>query len=119
MFVSGHISKDRIVSPLVSNRTFETRLSSLCSVRNIFSVSQLNGANAPLDIWRGVQKIRTTRSNRCIALVRGEAMQSLDRCFRTFVYDSKSVSYTHLRAHETPEHLACLLLVENKKLITF
>ena len=29
---------------------------------------------------------------------------------------SKSVSYTHLRAHETPEHLVCRLLLEKKVL---
>src|SRR5678815_3812151 len=28
---------------------------------------------------------------------------------------SYSVSYTHLRAHETPEHLVCRLLLEKKK----
>src|SRR5674536_401239 len=28
---------------------------------------------------------------------------------------SASVSYTHLRAHETPEHLVCRLLLEKKK----
>eukprot|EP00658_Telonema_sp_P-2_P075850 TRINITY_DN65645_c0_g1_i1.p1 TRINITY_DN65645_c0_g1~~TRINITY_DN65645_c0_g1_i1.p1 ORF type:complete len:155 (+),score=27.26 TRINITY_DN65645_c0_g1_i1:158-622(+) len=28
---------------------------------------------------------------------------------------SNSVSYTHLRAHETPEHLVCRLLLEKKK----
>ena len=28
---------------------------------------------------------------------------------------NKSVSYTHLRAHETPEHLVCRLLLEKKK----
>eukprot|EP00658_Telonema_sp_P-2_P028053 TRINITY_DN21577_c0_g1_i1.p1 TRINITY_DN21577_c0_g1~~TRINITY_DN21577_c0_g1_i1.p1 ORF type:complete len:124 (-),score=14.44 TRINITY_DN21577_c0_g1_i1:4-375(-) len=27
------------------------------------------------------------------------------------------VSYTHLRAHETPEHLVCRLLLEKKKII--
>src|SRR5674536_373662 len=27
----------------------------------------------------------------------------------------RSVSYTHLRAHETPEHLVCHLLLEKKK----
>src|SRR5674536_378506 len=27
---------------------------------------------------------------------------------------SKPVSYTHLRAHETPEHLVCRLLLEHK-----
>ena len=29
----------------------------------------------------------------------------------------ESVSYTHLRAHETPEHLVCRLLLEKKKKI--
>eukprot|EP00658_Telonema_sp_P-2_P074095 TRINITY_DN63269_c0_g1_i1.p1 TRINITY_DN63269_c0_g1~~TRINITY_DN63269_c0_g1_i1.p1 ORF type:complete len:109 (-),score=14.97 TRINITY_DN63269_c0_g1_i1:103-429(-) len=27
-----------------------------------------------------------------------------------------AVSYTHLRAHETPEHLVCRLLLEKKKI---
>ena len=27
---------------------------------------------------------------------------------------SQAVSYTHLRAHETPEHLVCRLLLEKK-----
>eukprot|EP00658_Telonema_sp_P-2_P024065 TRINITY_DN19659_c0_g1_i2.p1 TRINITY_DN19659_c0_g1~~TRINITY_DN19659_c0_g1_i2.p1 ORF type:complete len:539 (+),score=123.73 TRINITY_DN19659_c0_g1_i2:192-1808(+) len=30
-------------------------------------------------------------------------------------YTMMSVSYTHLRAHETPEHLVCRLLLEKKK----
>src|SRR5674536_392059 len=29
--------------------------------------------------------------------------------------DREPVSYTHLRAHETPEHLVCRLLLEKKK----
>src|SRR5674536_388810 len=28
---------------------------------------------------------------------------------------SRPVSYTHLRAHETPEHLVCRLLLDKKK----
>ena len=32
-----------------------------------------------------------------------------------FSADSMPVSYTHLRAHETPEHLVCRLLLEKKK----
>src|SRR5678815_3540730 len=28
--------------------------------------------------------------------------------------NTRSVSYTHLRAHETPEHLVCRLLLEKK-----
>ena len=27
----------------------------------------------------------------------------------------EAVSYTHLRAHETPEHLVCRLMLEKKK----
>ena len=27
----------------------------------------------------------------------------------------EAVSYTHLRAHETPEHIVCRLLIETKK----
>eukprot|EP00658_Telonema_sp_P-2_P028906 TRINITY_DN22061_c0_g1_i1.p1 TRINITY_DN22061_c0_g1~~TRINITY_DN22061_c0_g1_i1.p1 ORF type:complete len:148 (+),score=19.83 TRINITY_DN22061_c0_g1_i1:460-903(+) len=33
--------------------------------------------------------------------------------------DMTSVSYTHLRAHETPEHLVCRLLLEKKKKHTY
>eukprot|EP00658_Telonema_sp_P-2_P003466 TRINITY_DN11289_c0_g1_i1.p2 TRINITY_DN11289_c0_g1~~TRINITY_DN11289_c0_g1_i1.p2 ORF type:complete len:104 (-),score=44.37 TRINITY_DN11289_c0_g1_i1:54-365(-) len=29
--------------------------------------------------------------------------------------EQEPVSYTHLRAHETPEHLVCRLLLEKKK----
>ena len=35
---------------------------------------------------------------------------SLDTC--------TTVSYTHLRAHETPEHLVCRLLLEKNKILT-
>eukprot|EP00658_Telonema_sp_P-2_P023476 TRINITY_DN19412_c0_g4_i1.p1 TRINITY_DN19412_c0_g4~~TRINITY_DN19412_c0_g4_i1.p1 ORF type:complete len:100 (+),score=39.44 TRINITY_DN19412_c0_g4_i1:106-405(+) len=31
------------------------------------------------------------------------------------IVDMNAVSYTHLRAHETPEHLVCRLLLEKKK----
>src|SRR5678815_4693102 len=34
---------------------------------------------------------------------------------RIKVHDRRAVSYTHLRAHETPEHLVCRLLLEKKK----
>eukprot|EP00658_Telonema_sp_P-2_P034880 TRINITY_DN25436_c0_g1_i2.p1 TRINITY_DN25436_c0_g1~~TRINITY_DN25436_c0_g1_i2.p1 ORF type:complete len:156 (+),score=45.24 TRINITY_DN25436_c0_g1_i2:158-625(+) len=33
-------------------------------------------------------------------------------------HDIIAVSYTHLRAHETPEHLVCRLLLEKKKNIS-
>src|SRR5678816_4873876 len=31
------------------------------------------------------------------------------------IFVQEPVSYTHLRAHETPEHLVCRLLLEKKK----
>eukprot|EP00658_Telonema_sp_P-2_P073179 TRINITY_DN62229_c0_g1_i2.p1 TRINITY_DN62229_c0_g1~~TRINITY_DN62229_c0_g1_i2.p1 ORF type:complete len:105 (+),score=15.53 TRINITY_DN62229_c0_g1_i2:171-485(+) len=38
-------------------------------------------------------------------------IDSLHSCLFTNI----PVSYTHLRAHETPEHLVCRLLLEKKK----
>ena len=35
--------------------------------------------------------------------------------FVSYVNKFIAVSYTHLRAHETPEHLVCRLLLEKKK----
>src|SRR5678815_6083655 len=49
------------------------------------------------------------------------ASEILGRRTYSYVSDIKSqvdiiaVSYTHLRAHETPEHLVCRLLLEKKK----
>eukprot|EP00658_Telonema_sp_P-2_P037888 TRINITY_DN27227_c0_g1_i1.p2 TRINITY_DN27227_c0_g1~~TRINITY_DN27227_c0_g1_i1.p2 ORF type:complete len:101 (-),score=12.54 TRINITY_DN27227_c0_g1_i1:52-354(-) len=34
------------------------------------------------------------------------------------IHTMKTVSYTHLRAHETPEHLVCRLLLEKKNKCT-
>eukprot|EP00658_Telonema_sp_P-2_P021306 TRINITY_DN18481_c0_g1_i3.p1 TRINITY_DN18481_c0_g1~~TRINITY_DN18481_c0_g1_i3.p1 ORF type:complete len:165 (-),score=30.04 TRINITY_DN18481_c0_g1_i3:35-529(-) len=49
-----------------------------------------------------------------------DAFGSLVSCMLRSVLDDNSadidaVSYTHLRAHETPEHLVCRLLLEKKK----
>ena len=44
-------------------------------------------------------------------------MQMLDDCGPSLTFDRANVyavSYTHLRAHETPEHLVCRLLLEKK-----
>src|SRR5678816_1036901 len=43
-------------------------------------------------------------------------------CHQRMIYapiTRNAVSYTHLRAHETPEHLVCRLLLEKKKKIFF
>src|SRR5678815_4424020 len=39
--------------------------------------------------------------------------------FQYLPVNDTSVSYTHLRAHETPEHLVCRLLLEKKNLYIF
>ena len=41
-----------------------------------------------------------------------DVVNSLAKIGAVFV---EAVSYTHLRAHETPEHLVCRLLLEKKK----
>src|SRR5678816_4702970 len=51
------------------------------------------------------------------ALSRGRDrwFQRMLRTDRPVVDALEAVSYTHLRAHETPEHLVCRLLLEKKK----
>ena len=41
--------------------------------------------------------------------------QAAGKFLRLLRFAAASVSYTHLRAHETPEHLVCRLLLEKKK----
>eukprot|EP00658_Telonema_sp_P-2_P069234 TRINITY_DN5835_c0_g1_i3.p1 TRINITY_DN5835_c0_g1~~TRINITY_DN5835_c0_g1_i3.p1 ORF type:complete len:101 (+),score=18.45 TRINITY_DN5835_c0_g1_i3:137-439(+) len=43
------------------------------------------------------------------------ALMDLKICFEHKNNAFITVSYTHLRAHETPEHLVCRLLLEKKK----
>ena len=41
--------------------------------------------------------------------------QFSDNSLAEIEVSAEAVSYTHLRAHETPEHLVCRLLLEKKK----
>eukprot|EP00658_Telonema_sp_P-2_P066509 TRINITY_DN55518_c0_g1_i1.p1 TRINITY_DN55518_c0_g1~~TRINITY_DN55518_c0_g1_i1.p1 ORF type:complete len:482 (+),score=64.56 TRINITY_DN55518_c0_g1_i1:108-1553(+) len=45
-----------------------------------------------------------------------DQMEYLLERSRKFYLETDPVSYTHLRAHETPEHLVCRLLLEKKKI---
>src|SRR5678816_4794967 len=45
-------------------------------------------------------------------LARSNSVCSSDASSQEATYNHKPVSYTHLRAHETPEHLVCRLLLE-------
>ena len=46
------------------------------------------------------------------AVSEGVSLEGENYSFRPYF---KAVSYTHLRAHETPEHLVCRLLLEKKQ----
>ena len=52
----------------------------------------------------------------CLSLAEaGQRTACVTKVFPTRSHTVAAVSYTHLRAHETPEHLVCRLLLEKKK----
>eukprot|EP00658_Telonema_sp_P-2_P020005 TRINITY_DN17872_c0_g1_i1.p1 TRINITY_DN17872_c0_g1~~TRINITY_DN17872_c0_g1_i1.p1 ORF type:complete len:351 (-),score=99.12 TRINITY_DN17872_c0_g1_i1:64-1116(-) len=57
---------------------------------------------------RNFSAVRRDDIVECLNLQNGEMRERL--------YLLEPVSYTHLRAHETPEHLVCRLLLEKKKI---
>src|SRR5678815_6051042 len=61
----------------------------------------------PNSALRKVAKVRLTNKVEVTAYIPGEGHNLQEH--------SIAVSYTHLRAHETPEHLVCRLLLEKKK----
>eukprot|EP00658_Telonema_sp_P-2_P048690 TRINITY_DN37023_c0_g2_i2.p1 TRINITY_DN37023_c0_g2~~TRINITY_DN37023_c0_g2_i2.p1 ORF type:complete len:127 (+),score=33.38 TRINITY_DN37023_c0_g2_i2:38-418(+) len=89
-------------------------------------VSRLEGKPAPVPIGSlsiGMHTaLNATRATimQWALVVDGAAAQDecdtpgRDSCDCTF-WNGIPVSYTHLRAHETPEHLVCRLLLEKKK----
>ena len=55
------------------------------------------------------------RANRVASVLSVLAIFALWVAFTNSSLKLPPVSYTHLRAHETPEHLVCRLLLEKKK----
>src|SRR5678816_4798674 len=49
------------------------------------------------------------------AITQVPSPQEIKDVLDQYVIGQEPVSYTHLRAHETPEHLVCRLLLEKKK----
>ncbi|CZR90001.1 hypothetical protein CDFC105_31417 [Clostridioides difficile] len=84
-------------------------------------VCKRHGAHRDLHVRSRRQRQMCIRDSRYAeALFQlGEEENSTDVLFKELekVVDmmTKAVSYTHLRAHETPEHLVCRLLLEKKK----
>eukprot|EP00658_Telonema_sp_P-2_P058668 TRINITY_DN47188_c0_g1_i1.p1 TRINITY_DN47188_c0_g1~~TRINITY_DN47188_c0_g1_i1.p1 ORF type:complete len:109 (-),score=19.56 TRINITY_DN47188_c0_g1_i1:79-405(-) len=64
-----------------------------------------------MGVHRSVDMAASTAS----ATKAGEAVEAADVPVVPTATVGGAVSYTHLRAHETPEHLVCRLLLEKKK----
>eukprot|EP00658_Telonema_sp_P-2_P063048 TRINITY_DN51749_c0_g1_i1.p2 TRINITY_DN51749_c0_g1~~TRINITY_DN51749_c0_g1_i1.p2 ORF type:complete len:171 (-),score=61.86 TRINITY_DN51749_c0_g1_i1:25-537(-) len=76
--------------------------------------------NRELYIHRIGRAGRFGRAGVAINLVKKEELKILkdiEQFYSTSIEElpENTVSYTHLRAHETPEHLVCRLLLEKKK----
>eukprot|EP00658_Telonema_sp_P-2_P053995 TRINITY_DN42841_c0_g1_i1.p1 TRINITY_DN42841_c0_g1~~TRINITY_DN42841_c0_g1_i1.p1 ORF type:complete len:103 (+),score=13.43 TRINITY_DN42841_c0_g1_i1:184-492(+) len=64
------------------------------------------------DLTVGVSGLHSGRTGRLSILLTSTVV---DRGGSYIAGATIPVSYTHLRAHETPEHLVCRLLLEKKK----
>src|SRR5674536_375944 len=73
--------------------------------------STLSSSSAASDVYK---RQRPPRPRSASSLGRSPWSRRRARASRTSSC-GKAVSYTHLRAHETPEHLVCRLLLEKKK----
>eukprot|EP00658_Telonema_sp_P-2_P063967 TRINITY_DN52838_c0_g1_i1.p1 TRINITY_DN52838_c0_g1~~TRINITY_DN52838_c0_g1_i1.p1 ORF type:complete len:145 (-),score=25.31 TRINITY_DN52838_c0_g1_i1:8-442(-) len=76
--------------------------------------------NYPLLVWKNASQQGRPISLNPSLVYRGLPMACVNLGGTTAAqfYFTGTVSYTHLRAHETPEHLVCRLLLEKKKLRT-
>eukprot|EP00658_Telonema_sp_P-2_P027051 TRINITY_DN20977_c0_g1_i1.p1 TRINITY_DN20977_c0_g1~~TRINITY_DN20977_c0_g1_i1.p1 ORF type:complete len:251 (-),score=76.11 TRINITY_DN20977_c0_g1_i1:89-841(-) len=63
----------------------------------------------PFNQLKGLGKLNKTKTET------GSYPEPISVTFESELCDAFTVSYTHLRAHETPEHLVCRLLLEKKK----
>ena len=65
--------------------------------------------------------VASLSANELVLKLKSGDISSVELCkayikrIEKFEKDVQAVSYTHLRAHETPEHLVCRLLLEKKK----
>src|SRR5678816_4043365 len=74
------------------------------------------GVAGPTRLWLMTVKPRSRRNTRADtrAMV-STALPPVNWARKLAPPILTAVSYTHLRAHETPEHLVCRLLLEKKK----
>ena len=96
-------SADESDHPL-RNATYETAVANTASITNNYTSANAGLTITPVKDWN-INLDYTYSNQETIELRPGTS----------FMAGDTSVSYTHLRAHETPEHLVCRLLLEKKK----
>src|SRR5665254_15859 len=92
----------RLIKSARAARTRMTSNSASAAMRAYRSISGVG--SEPARRGRAARSLPSGRE----AVCDGGQGHDAARCYET-------VSYTHLRAHETPEHLVCRLLLEKKK----
>src|SRR5665254_16645 len=97
-FVGSATNTDEIYSLVSCGNCLVFKL--ICSVANNFT------NNAIMSMYTDVDMVLLQRAEICLGHYH---LRYAEQDVR------KAVSYTHLRAHETPEHLVCRLLLEKKK----
>ena len=65
--------------------------------------------------WLSYGRLRPLHTNAVIFAFGGSGLFAASYYVVQRTCHVRPVSYTHLRAHETPEHLVCRLLLETKK----
>eukprot|EP00658_Telonema_sp_P-2_P061833 TRINITY_DN50493_c0_g1_i1.p1 TRINITY_DN50493_c0_g1~~TRINITY_DN50493_c0_g1_i1.p1 ORF type:complete len:247 (-),score=50.30 TRINITY_DN50493_c0_g1_i1:16-756(-) len=115
-------SVDRYILSVVSLSTNILRELCLISSGSSSSILSQSGGPTPEHIQLAAQQggLSSSQVSECIGLLHAllEPYMNLFSILRDD-FDTRElvlpVSYTHLRAHETPEHLVCRLLLEKKK----
>src|SRR5678815_6150024 len=114
------------VQPNEGWRQKSARLSDRCSAFDCLSKQAMMSAMSQVidqtssvlrdSYGRAIRDLRVSLTDRCnfrcfYCLPHGEPPIAPKEKMLSY----EAVSYTHLRAHETPEHLVCRLLLEKKK----
>ena len=73
----------------------------------------------PITIPAGVEIKVSDKNLVTVKGALGSLQQQVHPDMTIEIENGTPVSYTHLRAHETPEHLVCRLLLEKKNNITY
>eukprot|EP00658_Telonema_sp_P-2_P028160 TRINITY_DN2162_c0_g5_i1.p7 TRINITY_DN2162_c0_g5~~TRINITY_DN2162_c0_g5_i1.p7 ORF type:complete len:112 (-),score=27.35 TRINITY_DN2162_c0_g5_i1:1-336(-) len=97
-----------------SNEPISTSHSTMCPWTNRPVLSTRRGTKQADGYVRNA-RYESTSCSRSIASARELTAGSSMTDAMGSVRPRTPVSYTHLRAHETPEHLVCRLLLEKKK----